>query len=217
MNEQEQLLELKKIVQHFEGKHKRVTEIAQNCPKGGDHNWFNILKEFDVQAASIQQKKHYYSSGMPVTKGALPVELRKVYEAIRFETIKQYREKLGDIELVGEADDYWYEFDNRLRYFIKDDIDSYISKIKQKVGVSDIFANAFSGMNQFSGGLTESGTTTKQCENCGAPRLDTDQYDDCYFCGTPLFPTEKVQSKCEICGAPKFLEDQNKECKFCNN
>lgn len=217
MNEQEQLVELKKIVQNFEEKHKRVTEIALNSPKGGDQNWFNVLEEYDIQPASEQQKNYYYSSGISVEKGALPVELRKVYETVRFETIKEFRDKFRDIELELDADFYWDDFNDTLKRFIKDDIDSYIGKIKQKVGVSDIFANAFSGMNQFSQGLTESGTATKQCENCGAPRLDTDQYDECYFCGTPLFPTEKVQSNCEICGAPKFLEDQNKKCKFCNN
>jgi hypothetical protein len=126
-------------------------------------------------------------------------------------------QKFPDIELESDADWYWSDFNDRLRDFIKEETDKYISQVKQKVGVSDIFANAFSGMNQFSQGLTESGTITKKCDSCGAPRLDTDQYDDCYFCGAPLFPTEKVQSKCDVCGAPKFLEDQNKACKFCNN
>ena len=217
MDKQEQLTELKKIVQNFEENYDRVTETALNCPKGGDQNWFQILNEFNVKPASVVQKNYYYSSGMPVTKGALPIELRKVYEALRFESIKQFRDKFQNIELKSKAEDYWDDFNDRLRDFIKDDMDSYIGKVKQKVGVSDIFANAFSGMNQFSQGLTESGTGTKQCDNCGAPRLDTDQYDDCYFCGAPLFPTEKVQAKCDICGAPKFLEDQNKKCKFCNN
>jgi len=217
MNEQEQLNALKDIVRKFEEDHKRVTDTAVNCPKGGDQNWFNILQEFDVQAANINQKNAYYSSGMPVTKGALPLELKKVYEALRFKAVKSFREKFQNVELESDADWFWDDFSDRLRDFIKEDLDKYISKVKQKVGVNDIFANAFSGMNQFSHGLTESGTATKQCENCGAPRLDTDQYDDCYFCGAPLFPTEKVEAKCKVCGAPKFLEDQDKPCKFCNN
>jgi len=217
MNEQEQLNVLKGIVNQFETDHKRVTDIALASPKGGDTNWFEILKEFEVKPASTEQKNYYYSSGIPVGKGALPLELKKVYEALRFKAIMAYRGKFQGIELESDAEWYWDEFDDRLRDFIKEDIDKYIGKVKQKVGVNDIFANAFSGMNQYSQGLTESGTATKKCTNCGAPRLDKDQYDECYFCGTPLFPTEKVESKCTVCGAPKFLEDQGKPCKFCNN
>jgi hypothetical protein len=217
MKELEQLKVIQGIISAFEEAHKRVTDAALNSPKGGDANWYQILKEYEIQPVSLDMKNRYYSSGMPVTKGALPTELRKVYETLRFLAIKSYRDRIGDNDLEGEADDLWDKFDNRLRYFVKDDTDSYIGMIKQKVGVSDIFANAFMSMNQFSHGLKESGTKTKMCENCGAPRLDTDQYEECYFCGTPLFATEKVQAKCPICGAPKFLEDQNKPCRFCNH
>ncbi len=217
MKETNQLFLINQIIADFEQAHKHVTEIALNSPKGGDDKWFEILNTYQVQPASLTQKNYYYASGIPVIKGALPTELKKVYEVLRFQVVSIFMEKTGHIELEDEAKEQWENFNDRLRSFIKDDIDDYISKIKQKVGVGDIFANAFMSMNQFSHGLKESGTQTKKCENCGAPRLDTDQYDDCYFCGTPLFATEKVQAKCPICGAPKFLEDQNIPCKFCNN
>jgi hypothetical protein len=217
MSEQEQLNVLKEIVGQFDTDHKRVTEAAKNSPKGGDAGWYQIVEEFEVEPATQEIKNHYYSSGIPVGKGALPLELKKVYEKLRFRAIQSYRETLQGVELEGDADEYWDEFNDRLRDFVKDDIDKYISGVKQKVGVNDIFANAFSGMNQFSQNMQESGTTTKKCSNCGAPRLDTDQYDDCYFCGSALFATEKVETSCKVCGAPKYMEDQGKPCKFCNN
>jgi hypothetical protein len=217
MKAAEQLKTVQDIISAFEQAHKRVTDAALNSPKGGDAAWYAILNEFQIQATSQEQKNRYYSSGMPVTRGALPTELRKVYETLRFIAIKSYRDRIGETDLEGEADDLWDKFDYRLRDFVKDDTDAYIGKIKQKVGVADIFANAFTSINQFSHGLKESGTQTKMCENCGAPRLDTDQYDDCYFCGTPLFATDKLIAKCPVCGAPKFLEDQNRPCRFCNN
>jgi hypothetical protein len=217
MKEAEQLKIIKQIISDFEQAHKQATDTALNSPKGGDANWYAILNNYQIQPSNLEQKNRYYSSGIPVNKGAFPTELRKVYETIRFIAIKAFRDKIGNADLVGDADNLWDNFNNRLRDFLNVDIDSYIGKIKQKVGVADIFANAFTSMNQFSHGLKESGTVTKKCENCGAPRLDTDQYGECYFCGTPLFATEKVQAKCLVCGAPKFLEDQNKPCRFCSN
>lgn len=217
MNKNEQLQQLKNIVADFDKTIDELKSIALSCPKGGDENWYNLLKKYEIEPASEKQKQTYYSSGMPVTKGALPTELRKVFKTIRYETIKNFRQKFENVDLSVEAEMYWDDFADRLRDFIENEINAYIGKIKQEVTVSNIFANAFSGMNKFSGGLTESGLNTKKCTSCGSPRLDEDQYGECYFCGTPLFETSKVEAKCKVCGSPKFLEDQGKPCQFCGN
>jgi len=217
MNEKEQMLCLKGIVANFEKTVEELKSIALSCPKGGNENWYNHIKKYNVESASEKQKQAYYSSGMPVTKGALPTELRKVLKVIRYETIKSFRFKFENIELSFDAEMYWDNFTDRLRDFIENEINTYIGEIKQEVNISNIFANAFSGMNKYSGGLTESRLDTKKCNSCGSPRLDEDQYGECYFCGTPLFETAKIEAKCKVCGSPKFLEDQGKVCQYCGN
>ncbi len=217
MTEELQLEKLKVIIEKFETNLKTTTETALNSIKGGDENWYKLLSEHNIEPASDDLKKAYYNVGMPVEKGALPIELRKVYLSLRNRAVKEYHKEFGNSELDIDADLFWDDFLDRLRDFVEEEIEIYIGKIKQKVSVSNIFANAFSGMNKFSNGLNESSLNTKQCNSCGAPRLDKDQYDECYFCGTPLFETKKAPSKCEICGGPKFIEDKGKECQFCGN
>jgi hypothetical protein len=216
MNEKEQLEQLKKIVENFEETVKQVTSEALNSPKGGDEKWNQLLEKYQIEPSTQVQKEAFYSNGMPVTKGALPAELRKVYLGLRYITIKNYRDIFQNEELSLDAEKYWDDFTCRLENIVEEEVNNYIGKIKQVIGVSNIFANAFSGMNKFSKGLQESGLNTKKCNSCGSPRLDKDQYGECYFCGTPLFETQKVTAKCKICGAPKFLEDQDKVCRFCN-
>jgi hypothetical protein len=217
MNEQEQLKQVKNIKAVFEETVKLVTSEALNSPKGGGENWTQILQKYNIEPATQSQKDAFFSQGVPVIKGALPAELRKVFLSIRFITIKNFREIFQNIKLCFDAEELWDDFTRRLEDFIEEEINTYVSKIKQPVGVSSIFVNAFTDINKFSVGLKESGLNTKKCNSCGSPRLDEDQYGECYFCGTPLFESQKVTAKCKICGAPKFLEDQHKVCQFCGN
>jgi len=217
MKETEQLSQIKSITDDFYATIKQVTLLALACPKGGDEEWLQLLNQYHVTPSSQQQKDAFYAQGMPITKGALPTELRKVYQSVRLKTIFRFTEKFATSNLDFEADMFWQDFIVKLDQLIEDEISAYIGKIRQAVNVSNIFANAFSGMNKYSQGLKESGLNTKQCNSCGSPRLDTDQYDECYFCGTPLFETAKVIAKCKICGSPKYIENQDKECQFCGN
>jgi len=217
MQEEKQIQELKQIIDSFNQEFDNATNLALETKKGGDEKWYNFLDGYEIEPLPEIQKQMYYSSGMNVTKGAVPAELRKVYQIIRNKATKKYWNTFKNIELSVEADFLWDDFLDRLGDFIKEEIDIYIGKIKQKVTVSDVFANAFSGMNKYSQGLSESGLNTKQCNSCGSPRLDEDQYDECYFCGTPLFETKKAPSKCKICGSPQFMEDKGDECRFCGS
>jgi len=217
MNEKEQLQQLKDMVAEFEKSVKKIIETALNLPKGGDSNWYQLIEQYGVEPSTEDQKNAYYSKGIPVSKGALPTEIRNVFKFLRHSTIKKYRDKFENIELSVDAEVFWNDFVVRLRDFIEDEVSAYVGKIKQEVNVSNIFANAFSSMNQFSNNLKESGTDTKKCNSCGSPRHDEDQYDECYFCGTPLFETKEIEAKCNICSSPKFIEDQGKECQFCGN
>jgi hypothetical protein len=217
MNETEQLSHLKNITDNFYENIKQVTQLALECPKGGDEKWFQLLTEYNITPSTQQQKDAFYTQGMPVIKGALPTELRKVYQSIRLKAILRFTDQFANSGLDFDAEMFWQDFIVKLDQYIEEEISTYIGKIKQTVNVSNIFANAFSGMNKYSHGLKESGLNTKQCNSCGSPRLDTNQYGECYFCGTPLFESARIVAKCKICGSPKYIENQEIECQFCGN
>jgi hypothetical protein len=208
---------LKTLIGQFHAKVKEVTQIAIKCQKGGNVSWFELIKKYNIEPIPENQKNLYYSQGIPIEKGAFPSELRLLFQSLRFEVISNLQQSFPEDELSDEASEQWDDFMHYLRDFIEREMSNYLSEIKQKVSVSNIFANAFSGMNKFSGGLKESNLNTKQCKNCGSPRLDNDQYETCYFCGTPLFETVQIETKCKKCGSPKFAEDQGKACRFCGN
>lgn len=206
---------IKALIDKFQIRIREITKKAIDCPKGGNDTWFELLKQYNIEPVPANQKAMYYSQGIPIGKGAFPSELRKLYQLFRFEIISEFRQKFVEEELSDEASEHWDNFVVYLQSFIEKEMNNYLGEIKQKVGVSDIFANAFSGMNKFSVGLQESNMNTKKCKSCGSPRLDTDQYGECYFCGTLLFETDKIEANCKKCGSPKFMEDQGKPCRYC--
>ncbi|NJO87652.1 MAG: hypothetical protein HC831_00835 [Chloroflexia bacterium] len=214
MNEKDQIQELKEIVEDFENKIAEITQTAIDSPKGGDTNWYKLAEQYDIEPATENQKNAYYSKGIPVSKGALPTELRNVFKSLRHKTIKKYRNKFDNIELSIDAEIYWNDFVIRLKDFIEDEVSAYVGKIKQAVNVSNIFANAFSGMNRYSNNLNESGLNTKKCKSCGSPRQDEDQYDECYFCGTPLFETEKLKHDARFAVLQNLLRIRAKNVSF---
>jgi hypothetical protein len=217
VNNNSDLESIKALIAQFHGKIAAYTQVALNCPKGGNEAWFELIKKYNIEPVPENQKTLYYSQGVPITKGAFPSELRKLYQSLRYEVIYTFRQNFSIDKLSFEAADVWDDFIRYLERFIEEAINKYIGDIKQKVGVSDIFANAFSGMNKYSVGLKGSDLNTKQCKSCGSPRLDTDQYGECYFCGTLLFETTEREAKCKKCGSPKFVEDQGKACRYCGN
>lgn len=213
MHKEKQISKLQMIINSFNQEIDKVTNLALESKKGGDQNWYKLLKEYNIKPSSEIQKQMYFASGMPVEKGAVPAELRKAYQTIRKKTIKNYQDTFQNIELTVEADLLWDNFLDHLKIFINEKINTYIGKIKQKISVNDIFANAFSSMNKFSHDLEESKIQTKKCKSCGAPRQDEDQYDNCYFCGTKLFETIQKPANCQYCHAPRFEDEET--CSFC--
>jgi rRNA maturation endonuclease Nob1 len=53
--------------------------------------------------------------------------------------------------------------------------------------MGDIFKNAKTSTKNYSEGIGEARKSAIRCKNCGAPRLQEMQYDDCLFCGSELF------------------------------
>jgi hypothetical protein len=147
---------------------------AMNSGKGGDSGWNEFMNSYGIAPLSQENKDFLLNSEMKIARGAFPVELRKVYEAVINKYIPAAN---GSPELA-----------NTIREFNVDaKVKEYYTKIKPFTGLGDIFKNASVGTQKYSSGLQKEKTKTITCKNCGAPRLEEMQYDNCLFCGSKLF------------------------------
>lgn len=111
---------------------------------------------------------------MKITRGAFPIELRRVFERI----IEKHKATGGASQMLSNAINK-FDMDGKVK--------EYYQKIKPFSGLGDIFKNAATGTQKYSQGLQKAKQKTMTCKNCGAPRLEEMQYDNCLFCGSKLF------------------------------
>ena len=163
------------LVKDFKSEIDKVTSSAFLSAKGGDDNWNKVLIDYNVISLSQNEKESLLNSQMKITKGAYPVELRRVFEAviIKYAAFNNpaLNNSLANFNLDGKVLEYY-------------------QKIKPFAGMGDIFKNASnSSLTKYSQGLQKEKQMTIKCKNCGAPREEEMQYDNCLFCGSELFET----------------------------
>lgn len=164
-----------KLVQDFKSEIDKVTSSAFLSAKGGDDNWNKVIAEYNVIPLTLSEKESLLNSQMKITKGAFPIELRRVIEIV----IAKYA-ALNNALLNSELS----------KFNIESKILEYYQKIKPFAGMGDIFKNASnSSLTKYSQGLQKEKHMTIKCKNCGAPREEEMQYDNCLFCGSKLFET----------------------------
>ena len=162
-------------ITEFNSETEKAFQTAWHSAKGGDDNWYGFLKSYEAVPLTNEEKEMLLNSEMKIAKGAFPIELRRVYEKI----VEKHSAK-NDAEL-----------NNILASFnIESKVKEYYQKIKPFSGMNDIFSNASTTMNKYSEGLQKEKHHTFKCKNCGAPRLEEMQYDNCLFCGSVLFETK---------------------------
>lgn len=161
-----------KTVSEFNLEIDTAFRTAWHSEKGGDKNWDELLLSYGLEPLSDQEKQILLNSEMKIVKGAFPIELRRVYEKI----IKKYYSSTEP------------QIKNSLSNFdMESKIKEYYQKIKPFSGMNDIFSNASSSLHKYSQGMQKAKHHTMKCKNCGAPRLEEMQYDNCLFCGSKLF------------------------------
>ena len=152
----------------------KVFQLAYHAAKGGDDNWNKVLEHYGAQPLTAETKKTLLDSEMKIAKGAFPVELRRAFEKI----IEKYSMQAGNDQNLSAA----------IKGFdMEGKVLEYYQKIKPFSGLGDIFKNASTGTAKYSTGLQQAKQHTYRCKNCGAPRLEEMQYDECMFCGSKLF------------------------------
>jgi hypothetical protein len=164
-----------KIIHDFKSEIDKVTSSAILSAKGGDENWKKVLNDYNVIPLSQSEKESLLNSQMKIAKGAFPIELRRIFEAV----ISKYA-SLNIPALNNEI----------ANFKIETKVLEYYQKIKPFSGMGDIFKNASnSSLTKYSQGLQKEKQMTIKCKNCGAPREEEMQYDKCLFCGSKLFET----------------------------
>lgn len=151
-------------------------EAAYHSEKGGGAAWKVLMEKYQAPQLSESEKEMLLNSQMKIVRGAFPIELRRAYEKI----ISNYQQQSGASEPLKNALNNFNTENKVLEYY---------QKIKPFSGLGDIFKNASVGTAKYSTGLQKEKHMTIKCKNCGAPRLEEMQYDNCLFCGSKLFET----------------------------
>lgn len=139
-------------------------QSAWHADKGGDAKWDAVMHSYGAEPLPQADREKLLNSEMKITRGAFPIELRRVFEKI----IGKY-----------PNDSKGFDMDSKVL--------EYYQKIKPFSGLGDIFRNASTGTAKYSQGMQAAKHHTIKCKNCGAPRLEEMQYDNCLFCGSKLF------------------------------
>lgn len=121
-----------------------------------------------------QQKEALLNSEMKIAGGAFPIEVRWVLQAIV-------------LKHTALADAFPDVKNLLLQYNMDGEVMKYYTRIKPFGGMSDIFKNAKTTTKNYSEGIGEAKKSAIRCKNCGAPRLEIHQDDECLFCGGNLF------------------------------
>lgn len=163
-----------KSITDFNKETENAFQKAYHCEKGGDAGWKTFIESYGVTSLSDENKKMLLDSEIKITRGAFPIELRRVYERI----IEKYS-STSDQQLINAISNF--NIDAKVK--------EYYQKIKPFSGMADIFSNAATTFNKYSEGMQKAKHHTMKCQNCGSPRLEEMQYDNCLFCGSKLFET----------------------------
>lgn len=148
----------------FEKEIDNVFQSALHSAKGGDANWDSVVNFYGAEPLPQADREKLLNSEMKIARGAFPIELRRVMEKV----VAKYPEAAGSFNMDAK-------------------VMEYCQKIKPFSGLGDIFKNASVGTAKYSQGLQKAKQHTYKCSNCGAPRLEEMQNDNCMFCGSMLF------------------------------
>src|SRR5687768_16791906 len=151
---------------------------AIKSAKGGDSTWNSLLSSYQIMPLTAQQKEALLNSEMKIAGGAFPIEVRWVLQAILMKHAAMADANPDVKNLL-------------LQYNMDGEVMKYYTRIKPFGGMKDIFKNAKSTTKNYSEGIGGAKKSVIRCKNCGAPRLETMQYDDCLFCGSDLFETKE--------------------------
>ena len=151
--------------------------------------WEEYLQILELEPVTEEQKEQAKKRGIPLPKIAFPSEyysalivvLRKIN--IQRENIIEDSKKE---EIFEEISDEIESLRYQIATYYEDKLSEYLKKSKPKLSVSGIFGNASKSLNNNTVAMKESTLYSIKCDVCGAARLEEDQCDECFYCGSPF-------------------------------
>ena len=153
-------------------------------------SWHDYLKTIAVTPIGDIQRDEAKAKGIDIPKVAFPSEYRAalvIFKKKIRDIVVALKSKILAVEDDIAENDLEDFTDKYLKKLVKKELKRYIEKNKPNVSVANIFANASTSINKFSPKEVGDKSYSIKCKTCGAVRLEEDQYDDCFYCGTPLF------------------------------
>ncbi len=170
---------MSEISREFQTEVDHVFSVAIKSAKGGDENWNNLLSKYSIMPLTDKEKEALLNSEMKIAGGAFPIEVRRVLHAI-------LQKHIG----LASQNETLLSFLQAYSVNMDKEVMKYYTRIKPFGGMSDIFKNAKTTTKNYSEGIGEAKKSAIRCKNCGAPRLEIHQDDECLFCGSELFETK---------------------------
>jgi len=153
-------------------------------------SWHNYLNSVLIIPVGEAQRKQAKAKGLNIPKTAFPSEYRAALVLLKKKTKAIIKVLSSDILAADDviAQDKLEDFINKyLKKMVKKELKHYIDLSKPMVSVSNIFENASKSLNKYAPKEVGDKSYSIKCKTCGAARLEEDQYDECFYCGTPLF------------------------------
>ena len=164
-------------INNFKNEVAKNIDSAFKSAKGGDAKWNHVLESYSITPLSENDKEALLNSEMKIATGAFPIELRRVLQVV------VHKHANLDSQ-TGDVLDFLKNFS------IDSEVMKYHKKIKPFGGLSDLLKTAATSSSKYTKGIEGAKQNTHRCKNCGAPRLEEMQYDECMFCGSELFEGE---------------------------
>ncbi len=165
------------LLADLEARAAELVRVASEAPLGGGPPWQAVLTAHGVAPLPADDRQAYLASGMPMNRGALPIEVRRVLEVLQ----RTASAALAHLAASQEVDD---AVERRVATLADRAMRDYLHAVRPPVTAGGIFANARASTPRFA--ATVAGVATMRCSACGASR-SSEGDQACRFCGAPIY------------------------------
>jgi len=149
-------------------------------------DWMEIKEKWKVENVGEQEINGFRKSGLPQPIGAFPIEFKLFLDKQVHFYLKKIKEETA-FPKARAVMNALLDFEMEIRAAQETELSRFVQASKPKLSVADIFNNAAPSLNQYSKNTIADKSYSIKCKTCGAARLEEEQYDNCFYCGTPLF------------------------------
>lgn len=161
---------VRSLGRRLDARTREIHDVAAGCTAGGDSSWDALLSSLDVPALAAAERLEHLASGMPLRKGALPIEVRRAMDSVRASFAAEAsrlsaRVRASDDPDLDDAalDELLNRVQTRLRGLVDAEVKRYVQAVRPPSG-ADI--------------------ATVECAVCGVARVDGATLESCTYCGT---------------------------------